>query len=122
MKRFAPWIAVCAWAALIFFLSAQPDLRTGAPGDWDYVLRKLAHITVFGILCILIQRATQLEGVAERRSWYAAFALTILYAISDEFHQSFVAGRSAAATDVLYDTLGAAIAYAVRQRSLTKRT
>jgi len=34
---------------LIFFLSAQPDLSTGL-GTWDFILRKLAHITEYGVL------------------------------------------------------------------------
>ena len=37
--------------ALIFYLSHQPSLGTGL-GVWDLILRKGAHITAFGLLCL----------------------------------------------------------------------
>lgn len=42
-----------------------------------------------------------------------ALLLTILYALSDEWHQSFVKGRSASISDVLIDTTGAVIATSI---------
>ena len=42
--------------------------------------------------------------------WIWAWLLTVIYAISDEWHQSFVAGRHPQATDVLIDACGAATA------------
>lgn len=50
-------------------------------------------------------------GLAMRphKRWVAWF-LAILYAVTDEYHQSFVAGRSSSAWDVLvFDNLGALI-------------
>ncbi|MEA2290075.1 MAG: hypothetical protein QOD55_2072, partial [Solirubrobacteraceae bacterium] len=80
LSRFAPPVALMG---VIFFLSAQPDLNSGL-GDWDLVLRKLAHMTVFGVLALLWWRALG------TRSPLPAALITIAYAISDEFHQSFV--------------------------------
>ena len=99
--RLAPALALMG---LIFFLSAQPDLSSGIDG-WDFLLRKLAHMTVFGLLFGALLYA--LRGNAP-----AAAAITVLYAISDEWHQSFVDGRHGAPTDVLIDTAGVAIAWA----------
>ena len=48
-----------------------------------------------------------------RRQLLAAVALAGLYAITDEFHQWFVAERGAAATDVLIDTAGAGLGVGV---------
>ena len=51
-----------------------------------------------------------------------AFALAGLYAVSDEFHQWFVPGRTAAATDGLIDVFGAAAGQAlVAARALAPR-
>src|SRR5918998_6506033 len=46
VSRYAPPLAVMA---LIFALSATPDLSSGL-GTWDLVLRKLAHVTIFAVL------------------------------------------------------------------------
>jgi len=63
---------------------------------------------VFGILALLSWRA--LAGTTDwRRPWAWAFALTVLYAATDELHQGFVTGRHPSATDVGIDVAGALI-------------
>ncbi len=89
--------------ALIFYLSAQPDLGTGL-GTWDTVLRKLAHMAVFGALWLLWWRAFRLRRAA------LAVAITLAYAVTDEVHQSFVEGRHGAVSDVAIDALGVGLA------------
>jgi VanZ family protein len=91
------WLPVALWAALIFALSSIPSLSSGL-GSWDLVLRKGAHLTEYAILALLLSRALQRE--------MPAFALGVLYAVSDEFHQSFVRGRHAAPLDVAIDSIG----------------
>ena len=100
VSRYAPPLAVMA---LIFALSATPDLSTGL-GLWDTILRKLAHITIFGVLWLTLARA------AQWRRPVLATAIAILYAISDEVHQSFVQGRHGTPVDVAIDTLGIGLA------------
>jgi VanZ family protein len=94
------WLPVVGWAVVIFAFSSVPSLGTGL-GTWDLVLRKLAHVTEYAVLGALLMRASGNPRTA--------VALGLLYAVSDEAHQSFVAGRHAAATDVAIDTLGVAI-------------
>ena len=96
----ARWLAVLAWAGVIFAFSSVPDLGTGL-GGWDIVLRKIAHAVEFAILGALLLRSV-------RRPW-TAFALGVAYAISDEIHQHFVAGRQATPRDVLIDSVGLAL-------------
>ena len=93
------WLPVVAWAAVIFAFSSVPHLGTGL-GTWDLILRKIAHTAEYAVLGALLMRATA-------RPWLA-WALGVLYAVSDEFHQWFVPGRTAAATDCLIDMSGAA--------------
>ncbi len=100
VSRFAPPLALMA---LIFFLSAQPHLSSGL-GSWDLVLRKGAHMTEFGLLCLLWWRALQ------TRSPVIAIGVALAYAASDELHQSFVSGRHGAALDWCIDGVGVAIA------------
>ena len=103
------WLPLVTWAALIFALSAQPNLRFAPDAGLDFVVRKLGHMGVFGILALLLWRALAVT-TAWRRQWAWAFAFTVLYAASDELHQGFVAGRHPSATDVGIDATGALIA------------
>lgn len=109
------WLALAAWAGLIFFFSAQPRLSTGL-GAWDLVMRKLAHMFVFGVLTFLAWRAIRQHGVSPGTALAVAAAGSLAYAISDEYHQSFVAGRSATAYDVGFDLGGILIAAALIRR------
>jgi VanZ family protein len=103
------WAPVVSWAALIFLLSAQPNLRFLPDPGLDFVVRKLGHVGVFGILALLLWHALA-QKTAWRRPWAWAFVLTVLYAASDEFHQEFVAGRHPSVADVVIDATGALIA------------
>ncbi len=89
--------------AVIFYLSAQPDLGTGL-GVWDTVLRKLAHMTEYGLLWLLWWRAL---GYGDPRP---SIAIALLYAVSDELHQSFVDGRHGSPLDVAIDAAGVGLA------------
>jgi hypothetical protein len=98
-----------AWMALIFFLSGRPDLPNPYGGWQGEVLSSAAHVFVFGVLALLWLRL--LRG--RRYAWLGAFALTMLYALSDEFHQSFVPSRHADPWDLFCDGLGAILALVV---------
>jgi VanZ family protein len=108
--RFLPPLAVMG---LIFFLSAQPDLSSGL-GGWDLILRKLAHMAIFGAL--FLAWAYALRGETSRGALEVAAALALAYAISDEIHQHHVAGRHGTPVDVGIDALGIAVAAALRTR------
>ena len=57
------WAPVLLWAALIFALSSIPHLGTGL-GTWDLVLRKLAHLSEYALLGLLLARAVRRPGLA----------------------------------------------------------
>lgn len=104
--RFAPPLALMA---LIFALSAQEDLGSGL-GTADLVLRKLAHMTEFGLLFLLWLRGLGTPPTRPARPALAA-VIAVAYAASDEWHQSFVEGRNGSPVDVLIDATGVALAY-----------
>ena len=101
------WLPVLLWAGLIFALSSVPDLGTGL-GGWDLALRKLAHAGEYAVLGALLARALG--------AGWPAFALGVLYGISDEVHQSFVAGRQGSPLDVAIDAGGVAVGVLVWRR------
>ena len=111
-RSLAAWLAAVAWAGLIFAFSAQANLRFVPDEGLDFAIRKLGHMTVFGVLALLLWRALAMT-TALRRPWAWALALAVLYAITDEFHQSFVAGRNASLRDVGIDAAGALVAVAI---------
>lgn len=97
------WLPVFLWAAVIFILSSIEQITVSQFLIWDFIAKKVAHISEYAILFTLIFRATG-------NKWIASFGLTMLYAASDEFHQSFVPGRSATVLDLGFDASGANIA------------
>ncbi len=112
---------------IIFVLSAQPKLPSPPNSLLNLLLKKGAHMLEYAILMLLWWRAlaggdkksarpnTGPDAIGDKRSaqpyiWLGlAWLLTILYAASDEFHQTFVPGRNGTPWDVLIDSLGASI-------------
>jgi VanZ family protein len=91
--------------ALIFVLSSRPDLPHPQKGWLHSLFGNSAHVAEYAVLAILWIRAL---GFSRRRA-ASAFALTMLYALSDEYHQSFVPGRHADPLDLVFDGIGAAL-------------
>ena len=101
------WVPAILWFAFIFFLSSQSTLpSTGQVSD------KQAHAAAYGVMAVLCLMG--LTGWRSRRvagaTLLGAFIITVLYGLSDEFHQSFVPGRSPDLVDVMADAVGAALA------------
>jgi len=105
------WLLVVVWAGFIFALSATPNLRFVQADALDFVVRKAGHMAAFGILAVLLWRAISYSK--QRGALAVSLVLTILYAASDEFHQSFTAGRHASPVDVGIDSAGAVAALLV---------
>jgi VanZ family protein len=102
------WLPVVGWAGLIFTLSSIPSLSTGL-GTWDTVLRKCAHATEYAVLAALLLRALANAP--------AAWLLTVAYAATDEWHQTFVRGRHGSPVDVAIDAAGALLGIAAWRRA-----
>jgi VanZ family protein len=77
------------------------------PGMWEVVIKKSGHLIAFGVLALLFLRALKLWHIPPRRAMLLAVALTTVYALLDEFHQSFVPGRHPSARDLAIDFGGA---------------
>lgn len=107
LKRLDPWAPPLVLMAVIFYFSAQPSLSSGL-GVIDYVGRKFVHAGEYALLCFLWWRA--LRTVFDRTMGLAAaWLVASLYAVSDEYHQTFVDGRHGTWVDVTIDSMGAAL-------------
>lgn len=92
--------------ALIFWLSAQPNLDSGL-GLIDDIGRKVVHAVAYCGLTLLWFWA--LRPVTPR-ALLAAMAIAFVYAITDEYHQDFIEGRNGRALDVGIDMIGIIVA------------
>ena len=101
--QFHNWIPALLVMSVIFWFSSQPS--SDLPNfDWaDKVIKKGGHVCGYALLAWTYWRGLRFQP---DRRWLAWF-LAILYAITDEYHQSFVAGRSPSIIDVfLFDNIG----------------
>ena len=95
----------CMMAAkLIYrrFASYTPEVQKIITEGLTYTVRKMAHFTEYafmGLLWYVFLRKKKLNILL-------SVGATGLYAVSDELHQRFVAGRSGQISDVLLDTCG----------------
>jgi VanZ family protein len=129
-KRFTYWIPAICVAALIsvfsthYFSSAEtariltPFLHWIFPAASPHTLsrmhtaiRKLAHVTEFGVLSIAVFHGVRGERYGWRWNWaLITLVIAVSYAGLDEWHQSFVPMREARFRDVLIDSAGAILA------------
>ncbi len=115
------------WHLVIFLLSSIPELHSGLPGFWDFILRKYAHALEFGVLSTLWVAVLQCPKWVRPRvgplSYTLAGILTFLWAVLDEFHQTVVPGRFGHPLDVLVDSSGILLALFLcyRGRDFSKR-
>lgn len=94
--------------ALIFVLSS---IRLSLPKIPLIPSDKVAHLLVYGVLGFLLGRAAGRSwGWSWKRAAFFAVVVSSAYGASDEWHQSFVPGRSVEAADWATDTIGAALA------------
>jgi len=102
---FVVWGPALAYAAGIFVLSAIPDMPAPPMGVSD----KTAHSTLYSGFAVTLVwgfAGGRLAGLGWR-SALAAIAAASLYGVTDEFHQSFVPGRTCDVFDWMADTRGA---------------
>lgn len=108
LSRLDPWAPPLALMALVWALSAQPDLDSGL-GLADLIGRKLVHVATYALLCLLWWRALRLK-LPPRAAIVLAAGLAIAYGAVDELHQTTVAGRNGSPLDVAIDSAGALLA------------
>lgn len=106
------WLPPVAWMAVIFVASHTPSARIPSAGPWDVLVKKGGHLLSYTLLAWLWLRALR-PALSPPRLYWAAFAVAVLYAISDEFHQTFVPGRNGTPIDVGIDGAGVLLAIVI---------
>jgi len=111
MKRYLSilprWLTAVLLMLIIFLVSSRTSSELPNFRGWDYFIKKSSHAIGYGLLALSYLHAL---GHKEKNYWLA-WLFAILYAATDEIHQSFVPGRTPRVTDVLiFDNFGAMIA------------
>ncbi|MDX9992215.1 MAG: VanZ family protein [Anaerolineales bacterium] len=104
------WLPALIVMAAIFGFSSIPSSEMPRFGALDLALKKGGHMLGYALLALslLHWRRSLLElNPPPFKILFLVWALASLYSLSDEFHQSFVPGRSANPFDLLIDATGA---------------
>lgn len=114
-------ILICVWMKLVFNFSAQNANESSNLSLWvaslltkdlnfqevlEPYIRKVAHFTEYAIGGGLYLSLFATFKIKEEKQILLASIIGFLYAVSDEFHQLFIEGRSGQIKDVFIDTLG----------------
>lgn len=131
---------VVVWMSFIFFASTDlgsaahtsrflvpflhwlnPEISARAIASVQFFIRKAAHLSEYALLAILLLRA--LRSQRPFGFWKpAAVVLFVaaLYAVTDEFHQSFIPTRTPSVRDVMIDTTGALVGLAIYRLAMIR--
>ena len=121
------FLPAMAWMALIFFMSHMPGGESGVLsqkiadflqdsginlfklfGDKTvWVIRKMAHMTEYGILYILLMLPFRFK----KNGKVISLLISVIFAATDEIHQGFIPRRVPSFLDVAFDSLGACFAF-----------
>jgi len=113
------WVPSILLMTVIFIASGTPGKDIPGFGVLDTILKKGAHMAGYALLAISYLHAIADSGKAKRLIIVMAIVLAGLYAVTDEFHQSFTPGRNPSVADVGIDAVGAIIGTLIWSRIKT---
>ena len=137
LQRIIWHVLILAWMVLIFLLSSQ-EAQTSSDlsgvvsrniaqvfvrdfgemqdaqqiqviDNMQNIVRKGAHMFLYFVLGLLAMGTMNTYRIKTRLKVLVAFAIALLYAVSDEIHQLYVPGRACKVADVLIDATGAVL-------------
>jgi VanZ family protein len=99
-----------------------PNLSDASIKDVVSAARKCAHLTEYAVLAFLVWRARRKPLWRQTSPWQwrpaiEALWVTMFYAATDEFHQTFIPSREGCLRDVIIDSSGAVIGLIVLWRA-----
>jgi VanZ family protein len=101
------WFPALFIMTVIFIFSSRPSDDLPNFASWDRVVKKLGHAIGYGLLALSYLHFFNYD----KKRYWLAWLLAVLFSATDEFHQSFVPGRHPSMTDVLvFDNFGALFA------------
>ena len=106
-RRFFSVFMLILMGIEIFYISSIPGSKPIGSFGW---IPLIYHFSIFFLFSFFV--FFFIKGKEEKKSHHAIFALflSLIYAISDEFHQSFVPFRTPSFGDIIIDLAGISFA------------
>ena len=112
--KYVPLAALCT--VLIVYMSSLPDYSLVDNSSLnEQIISNIAHIPAYALLTFLWLKALERRKIGSHFSKVNSLILigVILFAVSDEIHQSFVPGRTASSLDFALDVLGIFLGFSI---------
>ncbi|HRN70830.1 MAG TPA: VanZ family protein [Candidatus Woesebacteria bacterium] len=127
MKTIRGWIFYWGppiiWIIIIFIMSSRQRISIADTQVENFIIFKTLHIIEYAFLYLLLFRAN-FKSFSKKISLNTIFTISIigsiLYAISDEVHQTFVPTRQGSIRDIGIDTIGILLAFSYTKMYLAK--
>ncbi len=106
------WLPAILWMILIFLLSGRRSVSVSHEYVLNFLFFKSLHVIEYAVLFLLNARALGLtDAKTKKTNMRLAAVMTLVYAISDEIHQTFVPSREGKMRDVIIDAVGILLAW-----------
>lgn len=114
IKKYIRYLPVFVWMSFIFYLSSQSTTGIPIQGTNRFLLLKTFHLIEYAILAVLLN----FSKYQPKNNFIIAY----IYALTDEYHQTFVFGREGKFVDTIIDafgiTIGSLISIIIRRKSV----
>lgn len=113
------WLPAVFWMILIFYFSSRPSTNVSDVYTLNFVFFKTLHVIEYAILYFLLFCGfcfTRELKLSQKQIFIFPILFAILYAVSDEIHQSFVPTREGRLRDVFIDIAGILLMYSYMKR------
>lgn len=122
MKKFITyWLSPLLWMILIFSLSSRQRVTVSEITSINFIFFKTLHIIEYAILFFLLFRALYNQiTISLNNIFFISISFAMLYALSDELHQTFIPSREGSPRDVVIDTIGILLCFMYTKINLPK--
>ncbi len=115
------WLPPILWMLFIFFLSSKQSISITKEFVWDFIIFKTFHLIEYAALNFLFFRAFYGWGNKKgdiTKILILSLFFSIVYAATDEYHQTYTATREGRFRDVIIDSAGAVLMYIYIRKTL----
>lgn len=110
LNKYLPWLPTLIWMVVIFYLSSRTgqNLHSMFPYVRDFNVGHFIAYFILGLTCYY----GLIKTSAVKHPFVWIILISLIYGMSDEFHQSFVPGRDMSLSDLIRDLIGAGLSIA----------
>ncbi len=117
------WFPVFGWMTVIFLMSSRQRVSVSEEYIVNFFFFKSLHVIEYGFMFYLIFRLINKISTSKNNfewRYIIAALLTLIYAASDELHQTFVPTRQGSVRDIFIDLIGVTISWIILRKAYRK--